>query len=117
MRLVIDDLNELPDDSQVLFLWEPRSYRCEVDCLPDALLDRWLHETQFYARDAAAIAAAWQAAGNTHVLLHQDGLDFIIADQFDPVTPADLAVLADLQAGYLQEVRRWDDVYILYQLR
>jgi hypothetical protein len=98
----------------VLFLWEPRSYHCQVACRPDALLDRWLHQTQHFERDAAAIAAAWQAAGHTHLLLNQSGLDFVVADQFDPVTSADLTELETLQEEHLRLVRSWGDAYYLY---
>ncbi|RMH01443.1 MAG: phospholipid carrier-dependent glycosyltransferase [Chloroflexi bacterium] len=114
---VMDDINQLPDDSKIIFLWEPRSYACQVTCLPDALLDRWLHLTQHEAATADEIANQWRAEGITHVLLHQEGLDFIVEAGFDPIRSQDLAILAELQTSHLQEIRRWQDAYILFEVK
>jgi 4-amino-4-deoxy-L-arabinose transferase-like glycosyltransferase len=115
---VVQDINqEMPADAVVLFLWEPRSYHCQGECWPDALLDRFLHTTHRYGYDAEAIAAAWREEGVTHVLLHQAGLEAILAAEFDPVTPEDLETLEDLRAGYLLPVREWGNAYVLYELK
>jgi hypothetical protein len=109
---------ELPRGSVVLFLWEPRSYYCrgEVACLPDALLDRWLHTTHLYGADASAIALSWRKQGVTHVLLYRLGYQAIREAGFDPLTKADMATLDDLQARYLTPVKSWADAYELYAL-
>lgn len=113
---VMAALNELPPGSRVVFLWEPRSYACrQVDCWPDALLDRFLHHTQHDEHDAPAIAAAWRAQGFSHVLWYEHGMRFIDEADFDPLGPADLAVLAALQEEYLEPVQVWDDAYTLYE--
>jgi hypothetical protein len=126
-RAAVNTINrELPPDAVVMFLWEPRSYHCEPECLPDALLDRWLHATQqLYAHEtaadpagaAAAIADAWRAEGITHVLFYQAGYEAILTGGFDPITPKDIAALEALQRDELEVVHNFDDVYILYQLR
>lgn len=114
---VMAALNELPAGSRVLFLWEPRSYACrEVECLPDSLLDRFLHQTHHEQLDARAIAAGWQAQGFTHVLWHETGMRFLVEQGLDPFTPADLATFEALQARYLQPVTVWNDSYTLYRL-
>ena len=113
---VIQHLETLPQESVILFLWEPRSYQCTTDCRPDALLDRFLHETQHLQRNAAEIAEAWRAAGATHVLLHERGLEFIVEAGFDPLTSYDLAVLTELEEEHLQRVMDWGDEYTLYRL-
>jgi len=107
---------ELPPDAVVLFLWEPRSYHCQVTCLPDALLDRWLHTTHLHGHDADRIAALWQTEGVTHVLLHRAGLDFVLADRFDPITPADVQTLEELLARHLTPVGTFGSAYELYLL-
>ncbi|HIQ00674.1 MAG TPA: hypothetical protein EYH30_00840 [Anaerolineales bacterium] len=107
---------ELPSDAVVLFLWEPRSYHCQVTCLPDALLDRWLHTTHLHGHDADRIAALWQTEGVTHVLLHRAGLDFVLADRFDPITPADVQTLEELLARHLTPVGTFGSAYELYLL-
>ena len=114
-QFAMAEVNALPPDSQVLFLWEPRSYACQVDCRPDALLDRFLHLTYLHP-DADSIAREWEKAGVTHVLLYQGGLEAIIQAGFDPVTPRDLAILENLQARYLSTIDKWGDIYVLYQL-
>jgi hypothetical protein len=116
-HLAVEHLNqELSADTVVLFLWETRSYRCQTTCWPDALLDRWLHTTYLYGYDADAIAAAWWAEGVTHVLLHRTGLDFVVADQFDPVTLEDLQALEELTARHLTLVEDFGSAYELYRL-
>ncbi|GAB4536653.1 MAG: hypothetical protein Kow0063_22460 [Anaerolineae bacterium] len=114
-QVVMKAVNELPAGSRVVFLWEPRSYMCQVDCQPDALLDRFLHLTYLYP-DAGTIASVWRKAGVTHVLLHQRGMNMIVEAGFDPVTPRDLAIMEELQAHYLSPVGRWGDDYVLYEL-
>jgi len=109
---------ELPRGSVVLFLWEPRSYYCrgEVECLPDALLDRWLHTTRLYGTDANAIALSWRKQGVTHVLLYRLGYKMIREAGFDPLTEADMAALDDLQAHDLTLIESFSDAYELYAL-
>ncbi|MEW5988945.1 MAG: hypothetical protein AB1791_20155 [Chloroflexota bacterium] len=111
---VIAHLNTLPAGSRILFLWEPRSYGCRVECLPDALLDRFLHETHYGGRTADSLAAGWRAEGISHVLLRQAGMQFVIAAGFDPVTPRDLAIWAELESRYLTAEQRWGEEYTLY---
>jgi hypothetical protein len=107
---------ELSPGSVVLFLWEPRSYYCALDCRPDALLDRWLHATHLHGHDAGAIAAAWRAEGYTHVLLYRLGYEAVVEAGFDPVTPADVRTLAALVEGHLRPLAEWGDAYALYAL-
>ncbi|MDX1662695.1 MAG: glycosyltransferase family 39 protein, partial [Candidatus Promineifilaceae bacterium] len=113
---VMEAINTLPPDARVIFLWEPRSYGCIVDCWPDALLDRFLHHTQHLDHDAEEIAAAWREMGFTHVLLRHGRLRFIIEADFDPVTEADLQILESLISRHLEPVAQWSDDYTLYAL-
>jgi len=108
--------DELPQNSVVLFLWEPRSYHCTGDCLPDALLDRWLHTIHIHGHDSEAIAAAWHADGITHVLLHRTGLNHIVERGLDPVTPRDLEVLEDLKTQHLRLLEDFGSAYELYTM-
>ncbi len=116
--IAVDYLDrELPSDAVVLFLWEPRSYHCQVECRPDALLDRWLHTLYVYGRDAKAIADAWRTEGVTHVLLNDSGLEFVREGGFDPLTEGDLAALDSLCSGDLQAIQDFGGVYTLYRWR
>lgn len=111
----IEAVNELPDEAQVQFLWEPRSYGCQVDCRPDALLEHFWQMTQYQEFDETAVANAWAEQGVTHVLLSQRGLDFLLEAGYDPIRTEDLAVLQAVQARYLTPIAQWQDQYILYQ--
>ena len=109
-------INELtPPDAAVLFLYEPRNYYCERECRQDSILDRWGHMEYLYG-NAADIAAAWRAAGVTHVLIFEAGLDFVVAEQIPWVAPQNMAVLDNLRARYLTPVPLQIDSYSLYQL-
>jgi hypothetical protein len=107
-------VNALPHASRVMFLWEPRTYHCAKDCLPDALLDRWLHATYVYRHDAQAIADAWRAEGVTHVLLYRTGYRAVADAGFDPVTEADQATLARLLTEQMVQMADFGGAYELY---
>jgi hypothetical protein len=111
----ITAINDLPAEAQVQFLWEPRTYGCRVDCRPDALLEHFWQMTQYRGYDETAVAAAWAEQGVTHVLLSQRGLDFLVADGFDPIGEQDLAILQAVQQQYLTPIGQWDEAYILYE--
>jgi hypothetical protein len=118
-RVAVNAINrDLPPDAAVLFLWEPRSYHCQIACLPDALLDRWLHATQYtFGPNAGLIADAWRAEGVTHVLFCRAGYEAVLADGFDPITKEDVAALEALRRDELEEVQSFGDAYVLYRLR
>ena len=114
---VLERINQLPPASEVLFLWEPRSYGCRVICHPDSMLDFHLHATHYQGQDAAAIAAAWRRRGLTHVLINHAGLTFLHEQGFEPITDRDLAILQQLIDTALDPVTVWEGSYTLYTLR
>ncbi|MBN1221445.1 MAG: hypothetical protein JXM69_21170 [Anaerolineae bacterium] len=102
----------LPPEATVVFLWEPRTYYCQRDCRPDSILDTFPHLVNQYG-SAEAIIRAWQQAGVSHVLIHRSGLEFVLNESPEAV---DKAILAELEAGFLQpvfDVMRAYQVYIL----
>ena len=113
----MQQLNQtLPPEAVVLFLWEPRTYFCQVECRPDSILDQWLHAQYLYG-DAAQIVEAWRQAGITHVLLHRQGLDFIKGDLTKPAEQAALEQLAIMERRYFVELFDTVGAYQLYALR
>jgi hypothetical protein len=108
-------VNELPVGSRVLFLWEPRSFYCRVECWPDSLLDRWWHLRRTVG-GPIDIAQVWQRQGFTHVLLYRAGYQAIVQAGFDPITAQDQMALSDLLVGQAQLVRQVGDAYSLYSL-
>ncbi|MCP5096931.1 MAG: hypothetical protein GY943_15385 [Chloroflexi bacterium] len=91
---------QLPPDAIVKFLWEPRSYYCDVDCRPDSILDAFDHLVYLH-KDADSIAAALRAEGVTHILIWQTGLDFIVESP-ESASVVDTAVLTNLQTNHLE---------------
>jgi hypothetical protein len=117
-KVAIDVVNtEVELDDIVLLLWEPRCYHCQRTCWPDGLLDRWLHATQVYGQDSAAIADAWRSAGVTHVLMSELGYEYIAEAGFDPLTPQDEQTLGELIEEELELVEDVGGAYSLYVLR
>lgn len=109
-------LNEqLPPDAVVTFLWEPRSYYCDLDCRPDSILDKYGHLVYLHD-DAAGIAEAWRTEGVTHLLIWQTGLDFLRqtpTGELEPMPPE----LVALQERYLRPLPLPDEVgYSLWEL-
>ena len=110
-------INEnLPPSAKILFLWEPRSYYCQRNCWPDALLDKFKHLTYKY-HDAEGIAEYLHREGVTHLLLYQTGLEYILEARFDPITPDDVATLTALQGNYLRLIHDEGGAYLLYELK
>ncbi|MBN1120385.1 MAG: hypothetical protein JXJ17_04865 [Anaerolineae bacterium] len=112
----MQQINDLPEDASVLFLWEPRTMYCEDRCTPDSLIDQWWHDERKYG-DLAAIAENWRSRGFTHVLVYETGGRFLIEeDPLTPLTEDDWQALDTLRGTELIPV--WDelDSYTLYRL-
>lgn len=113
----MEQLNQtLPAQAVVLFLWEPRSYFCQVECRPDSILDQLAHDHYLYG-SAANIAAAWKQAGITHVLLHRQGLEFIKREETEALSAPALEQLAVLEADYFEPVFDVVGAYQVYALK
>lgn len=106
---------ELPEEAKVLFLWEPRSYHCTRACLPDSILDRFLHSLYLYGYDAESLISAWKEEGITHLLLYRTGLDYFVEEGFDPIGPRELEVLSRLQS-FCRKVKDFGGAYQLFAL-
>lgn len=115
--LAIEQINALPPDSKVIFLWEPRSYHCAAParCEPDALLDRWWHLRQSNL-SAESISRQWKAEGVTQVLVFEAGRAAVEAEGFDPLTAADWAELESLRTQELKLVTDFGGAYQLYEM-
>jgi 4-amino-4-deoxy-L-arabinose transferase-like glycosyltransferase len=108
--------NTLPPDAVVLFLWEPRSYYCRLDCRPDSILDQLAHDHHRYG-DAAAIVAAWKRAGITHVLLYRQGLEVIKNEGIEATDHPAIAQLEVMEARYFEPIFDVVGAYEVYALR
>lgn len=109
---------QFPADAVVVFLWEPRSYYCQVDCRPDSILDEYGHLQYLYGQDAEAIAQAWHKKGVTHVLVHRMGYDVLReADKIPPEVRPDPQVLNALEAEHLELIFDVVGAYQGYKLK
>ncbi|MGQ9628443.1 MAG: ArnT family glycosyltransferase, partial [Anaerolineae bacterium] len=107
----------LPAEAKVLFLWEPRSFYCQRECQPDAILDGFLH-LAYRFQDADGIARYLKDEGFTHVLFHRRGYEHILKARFDPITPEVEEVLATLKREHLKPVYSDEQgTYVLYEVR
>ena len=114
--LALTEMNgNLSPDAIVTFLWEPRSYYCDIDCRPDSILDKYPHLEHLHGT-APALADIWRDEGVTHVLLFESGLDFILETPTEGITPEDTAVLQALLTEEGRLVTNWHDAYSLYEL-
>jgi hypothetical protein len=77
----MEAVSNLPSDSSVLNLWEPRGFYCRPICLADTWIDRWYLDRQRFS-DVEKILESWREQGFTHILLHRAGMEFI--QQNDP---------------------------------
>ena len=111
------EVNQLPEGSQVRFLWEPRSYYCarHLDCEPDALLDRWWHTWQ-HETDVAQIAESWFDEGVSHVLIFHTGSQAVRDEGFDPLTEETWDGLAAFVDAHLFKLTVREGGYALYAL-
>lgn len=73
-------VNELPDDAYVLFLWETRSLYCDeprITCYEDSIIGQWWHDRRAVGDGSAmAIVDNWRDQGFTHILVRDDGRDY-----------------------------------------
>jgi hypothetical protein len=69
-------IQSLPEDSQVLMLWETRSLECLSKCDPDEIIGRWYHDWTIY-QNSNSIISTWKSQGYTHVLFNRIGADFV----------------------------------------
>lgn len=113
----LEKMNEtLPPQAVVLFLWEPRSYFCQVECHPDSILDQLAHDTYLHG-SAARIVEAWRKAGITHVLLHRQGMEFSKHEDTAELYQPALAQLAVMEEQYFEPVFDVAGAYQLYRLK
>ncbi len=113
--LAYQTVNDLPESSRILMLWETRSLYCLPRCIPDEIVDRWLTDRAKYG-SADNILASWRAAGYTHVMIFHTGARFYRDDPGDPnYLPEDWQILDEL-LGSLSVQTDLNQVYTLYPL-
>ncbi|MFC1879682.1 ArnT family glycosyltransferase, partial [Chloroflexota bacterium] len=107
-------INELPEEAGVLFLWEPRSYYCQVACYPDGRLHNWWYLRRAYG-GPDSIADTMRENGITHILIYDAGVR-LMRDQHHNEISDDWFVLEEFIENKLVLTRRFDDSYSIYEL-
>jgi hypothetical protein len=111
--LAMQAVNELPEDSAVLMLWEARGLECYPKCIPDEIIDRWLHDLHLYG-GPERVLNAWRDQDFTHLLYYRTGANYV-REQDRRYTPQDWAALDQLLAR-LPVSSDFDGAYVLYSL-
>lgn len=105
--------SNLPPTAKILFLWEPRSYYCERQCLPDVVFD---HFSQLAMEHGSAdgIAQAIRRNQITHLLVNERWLSMGTHDEL--FTTSQRQLLEEFEEIYLQPVYERGGLYTLYEV-
>ncbi len=106
-------LAELPEDANILFLWETRGFACVPYCEPDEVIDRWYADLRTYG-SPDAVLDAWRNAGYTHLFFNKRGADFIQED--DAAYTANDWRALDAALGQLELLYDFDGEYQIFSL-
>lgn len=87
---LMQHLETLPEGSEVMMLWEPKSYHCPatLTCTPDILFDHWGRALK-NSPDTAEVLHSWRDQGVDYVLVHDQGYQFVIEDLTSPFKAED----------------------------
>ena len=71
----MEAVRNLPEETQTIFLWEPRGLYAPSEAQPDIWIDRWyLDHLSFEGNDE--ILKKWRTDGFSHILIYKAGADF-----------------------------------------
>lgn len=108
---------QLPENSIVQFLWEPRTFYCQVDCRPDPILGIFKHLVYLHP-SAGAVAQELRGQGITHLLVAEWGRNLLQQTPRLALTAGEAEIWEELVAEHFQQIYA-DETrkYILYALR
>jgi hypothetical protein len=113
-QTAMNEINSLPVDSKILFLWESRAYYCENSCSPDVVIDRWWYLSRSIG-DTDKIADSMKQDGVTHILVYDAGLEFV-RSQENLFVDRDWSLLDRFTSENLTKVGEFGETYSLYSL-
>ena len=112
--LAMQRVQDLPEGSMALLLWEARGYYCMPQCRSDETLDRWIDDYRKFG-DSPHVLANWRQQGITHLLYFQAGADFIRGED-NRYLSAEWQALDSLLAE-LELLNAYNGAYLLYDIR
>ncbi len=112
------DLSDLlaahtPQNAKVMLLFEPRMYGLPREVMPDAFLDNFVYGLS-QAGSPQALAEQWACEGYEAVALSRRGMDFLVENRPDKMTPARTTALRQFLQGLTLVAEQGD--YALYRL-
>lgn len=110
----VDAINQLPEGSKVMMLYEPRGYGCLPKCDQDEILDRWKTQYPLYG-NYDSMHSAWKTEGYTHLLVFYAGVEFLRSDN-DPHHPLEDLQALDVYLVTLPAPVDFGGVYALYDI-
>ncbi len=111
---VMNDVNSLPEGSNVAMFWEPRSYYCIVSCSQDVILDRWWYLMRTVG-EAGEVVSLLRTQGFTHVLIYDFGVQ-LVRDKDNMLEPEDWEELERFREEELRVLQEYHDAYTLYEI-
>ena len=112
---LIQLVDELPQDSYIYNLFEPRAYALPRATQPDVINSNFPHDLYLY-KTPSGIIDYWKTHGYTHVLIYNTGVDFLSTDPESQFTPAAQTALRNVITMLKLAGQTPDNVYSIYTI-
>lgn len=107
-------IEKVPANAKVYFLFEPRSYGMTPRVQPDSINANFLHDLWQY-KTPQNIVKAWKQQGYTHILLSNNGANFIFQNEPSPVSNGEASLKAVENLLNLVDISQ-NGSYTLYKI-
>jgi hypothetical protein len=108
-------MNELPEDSYIYNLFEPRSYGLPRRTQPDAINDNFSHDFYLY-ETPLQIIERWRQQGYTHIVVYERGLSYLTETPSSKITPDTQKALKDVFSNLVRIGQTPDQDYSIYRI-
>jgi hypothetical protein len=108
-------MNELPEDSYIYNLFEPRSYALPRRTQPDAINDNFSHDFYLY-ETPPQIIERWRQQGYTHIVVYERGLSYLTRTPSSKITPETQKALRDVFSNLVRIGQTPDQDYSIYRI-
>ena len=112
---LIQIMDNLPSNTYLYSLFEPRSYSLPRRIQPDAINYNFPHDHYLY-KTSSEIIQHWKAEGFTHLLVYERGLDFVTRDSASEFTSATQESLRETLKRLELVTQTADKVYSIYRI-
>ena len=110
----MEEIDRLPNNSTVLFLWEPRTFYCQANCIMDGKLNNWWALMQS-SKNSDSVATLLKQRNIDYVLINDRGLSFIASQ--GSLKADDAQILDNFRRDWLDPIIIIGEDYSLYRLR